>query len=73
MAYEKLSEEQRAALLKMDADAETFKAKIRADIITDPSIKPGLLYIVKLAKAWNAQIGHKRIGKTLIDLAPELL
>lgn len=71
--YEKLPEDQRAKLLKMDADAEAAKAKLRADIMTDPAVKAGVLYLLKWAKSWYMAIGYKRIGEILVSLAKELL
>ncbi len=73
MAYEKCTPEQRAQLLKMDSEAESAQAKLRADIMTDANIKPGVLYILRWAKAWKNAIGYKRIGEILVALAQEFV
>lgn len=73
MAYEKLSEDQRAALQKMDADAESALLKLRADMQASPELKPGIMHVLKWVKAWYRLAGYKRLGEALANLAKELL
>ena len=72
MAYEKLSPEQRAVMMNMDAGMQTLIEKLRADAMTDPAIKQGLKYICTLAFQWYKTIGYKRIGEALVQLYIEL-
>jgi hypothetical protein len=65
MKYEKLSEEQRTTLNRMDDDANTMSMKLAADVLTDPATKAAVLLLGKLLSLWVGKIGYKRFSEVL--------
>jgi hypothetical protein len=69
--YATLSEDQRVALQKMDNDAASLEAKLRADCTTDPNTKAAVLLLGKLLHLYIGQIGYKRFAEVLYRLWKE--
>jgi hypothetical protein len=73
MAYEKMDEADRAKMIKADNEMQNLIGKIRADVQSSPDLKPGIMYVLKLAKLYFPTIWYKRIGEALVTLSKELL